>query len=193
MRVNEDRELVQKLNHGDLSAFNSLFKKYAESIYAFSLSITKEPYIAEEITQQVFIKVWEKRDTIKEHLSFKSFIFSICYSETISWLRKDKSEKRKVNSYGNESSFSTNETLHTVEFRDVEIMALQFIELLPNKRKEIFKLSRNQGYSNKEIAEKLGISVKTVENQMTVALRTLKEKLADIGILGLLYFFVFFL
>lgn len=192
MQTNNDRQYVELLKQDDFSAFNALFKKYAESLYAFALSITREPYIAEEITQLVFLKIWEKRARIEEHLSFKSFVFSITYSETISWLRKEKSEKRKMELWGNVASFSSNETNYAIEFNNIQELANQVIETLPEKRKEIFKLSREQGYSNKEIAAQLNVSVKTVENQISAALKTLREQLGQSGILGMLFYFITF-
>lgn len=193
MPLNDDLEHIVKLKQGDLASFDVLFKKYSERLYAFALSITKEPYVAEEITQLVFMKIWEKRSRIEEHQSFKSFLFSITYSETISWLRKENSEKRKINMIGSENfTLSTNETNFTIEFNNIQGMANEIIDSLPEKRREIFKLSREQGYSNKEIAKLLNISIKTVENQMTAALKTLKELLGKDEILGLLFFFIMF-
>ncbi|HAZ02942.1 MAG: hypothetical protein A2W90_09415 [Bacteroidetes bacterium GWF2_42_66] len=190
--VSEDKKYVESLKKDDFSAFDALFKKYSESLYAFSLSITKEPYIAEEITQLVFMKIWEKRSQIDEHLSFKSFIFSITYSETISWLRKEKSEKQKIENFGGQFSTVSNETSYAIEFNNINSLATEIIDSFPEKRKEIFKLSREQGYSNKEIATRLNISVKTVENQMSSALKTLKEQLGKDGILGILFYFIMF-
>lgn len=190
MLVNEDRIHVEYLKKDDFIAFDSLFRKYSESIYSFVLSITRESYAAEEITQLVFLKVWEKRSKINEHLSFKSFLFSVTYNETISWLRKEKVNQRKVNDFIQGTEFTTNETVNTIEFRNLEITANQYISAMPEKRREIFLLSRNQGFTNKEIANKLDISVKTVENQMTSALKYLREKLGTHDILGMLYFFI---
>jgi RNA polymerase sigma-70 factor, ECF subfamily len=192
MQSNEDKEYVIRLKNEDYTAFDALFKKYAESVYAFSISITKESYISEEITQLVFIKIWQKRALIDEFLSFKSFLFKVTYNEIISWLRKENSEKKRISAFVESSSYQSDETATIVEFNSINDIAEQIIEELPEKRKEIFKLSRQQGYTNKEIAEKLGISVKTVENQMTSALKTVKEKLGSNKILGLLFFYIMF-
>ncbi|MCG6190831.1 RNA polymerase sigma factor [Maribellus maritimus] len=192
MQINEDNIYVEYLKKSDIVGFDALFHKYSKSLYAFTLSITRDSFAAEELTQLVFMKVWEKRALINEHLSFKSFLFSIAYNETISWLRKEKSEKRRINEFAQKSGTITNETELTVEFRNIEGLANQLIEEMPEKRKEIFKLSRINGFSNKEIAEKLGISVRTVENQISSALRYLREKLEKHQILGLLFFFIMF-
>ena len=192
MRTKDDKEYVECLKKDDFIAFDTLFHKYSASLYAFALSITRDSFAAEEVTQLVFLKVWEKREQIKEHLSFKSFLFSVAYHETISWLRKEKSEKMRIGEFVRISGFQTSETEQTVEFRNIEGLANELIQEMPEKRKEIFILSREQGFSNKEIAEKLGISIKTVENQMTSALKYLREKLGKHDILGLLFYFLTF-
>lgn len=192
MQYKEDKEYVECLKRDDFFAFDALFHKYSESLYAFALSIARETFGAEEITQLVFLKVWEKRAQINEHLSFKSFLFSVAYNETISWIRKEKSQKRRIGEFLHTTSFSSNETEYSIEFRNIEVLANQLISELPEKRKEIFILSREQGFSNKEIAEKLGISVKTVENQMTSALKYLRIKLEKHQITGILFYFIMF-
>lgn len=192
MQVKDDNEYVECLKKDDFSAFDSLFHKYSESLYAFALSITRDSFAAEEVTQLVFLKVWEKREQIKEHLSFKSFLFSVAYHETISWLRKEKSEKMRICEFVRITGIQSNETEQSIEFRNIEGLANQLIHEMPEKRKEIFKLSREQGFSNKEIAEKMGISIKTVENQMTSALKYLREKLGKHDVLGLLFYFLMF-
>ena len=192
MQIKDDKAYVECLKKDDFTAFDALFHKYSESLYAFALSITRDSFAAEEVTQLVFLKVWEKREQIKEHLSFKSFLFSVAYHETISWLRKEKSEKVRIGEFVRISGFQTNETEQAVEFRNIEGLANQLIHEMPDKRKEIFLLSRKQGFSNKEIAIRLGISIKTVENQMTSALKYLREKLGKHDILGLLFYFLMF-
>ena len=192
MDQRKDKEYVECLKKDDFVAFDALFRKYSKKLYAFSLSITRDSFAAEEITQLVFLKVWEKRTLIDQHLSFKSFLFSITYNETISWLRKEKSEKRRISEFIRTSGSLTNETEQTIEFKDIVGFAAQLIDELPEKRKQIFILSREQGFSNKEIALKLGVSVKTVENQMTAALKYLREKLGKHEILGSLFYFLMF-
>lgn len=192
MQSIEDKEYVVRLKNEDYTAFDALFKKYSESVYTFSLSITKESYIAEDITQLVFIKIWQKRVILDEFLSFRSFLFRITYNEIITWIRKSNSEKRRISSFVSSSSFESDETASLVEFNSIKSLAEHIIDNLPEKRKEIFKLSREQGLTNREIAEKLDISVKTVENQMTAALKLLKEKLGSSEILGLLFFYIMF-
>ena len=192
MQGKDDKEYVECLKKDDFIAFDTLFHKYSKSLYAFVWSVTKDPFAAEEVTQLVFLKVWEKRMLINEHLSFKSFLFSITYHETISWLRKEKSQKRRINEFIQNHESLSYETEHTIEFLNIEGYANQLIKELPEKRKQIFILSREQGLSNKEIADKLEISIKTVENQISSALKYLRDKLGKHEIWGLLFYYLIF-
>ncbi|MGV8093475.1 MAG: RNA polymerase sigma factor [Mangrovibacterium sp.] len=185
-----DQEYIIGLKNEDYTAFDGLFKRYSERIFAFVFSISKDSFIAEEITQTVFVKVWEKRMQIDEHFSFRSFLFRITYNETISYLRKEKAEKKRIESFTSSRSYLSNETEYLVEFKSQETLAREIIDRFPERRKQIFKLSREQGLTNKEIAEQLQISVKTVENQMNSALKVLKVKLGPSNIPYLLFFLI---
>ncbi len=162
----------------ELKAFDMLFFRYSETIFGFVLSISKDYYIAEDVTQNVFILLWKKRALLDKTKSIKSLLFSIAYNEMISLLRKQKSEQTKrANFYATFPSDITEETEFKVEFDNLCELADKIIDKLPERRREIFRLSREQGLSNKEISEKLSISIKTVENQMTALLRTLRNQL----------------
>ena len=189
--MEEDNRYVVALKNGDYGAFDVLFRKYTERIYAFTLGITRQRFASEEITQIVFIKVWEKRLHIDEHYSFKSFLFSVAYHEIISWLRKEKSEKRKIENFASSFDYLSEGTEVKIEFRELELLANQMIESFPEKRREIFKLSREQGLTNKEIALRFNISVKTVEGHMTAALKVLRGKLGNTVLAGGLFFSMF--
>lgn len=187
-----DREYITGLKNGDYTAFDGLFNRYAKSIFAFVFSISKDRFAAEEVTQTIFVKIWEKRMQIDEHFSFKAFLFRITYNETISYLRKEKAEKKKIESFTSSKSYLSSETEYLVEFRNQESHARDIIDSLPERRRQIFKLSREQGLTNKEIAAQMQISVKTVENQMNSALKELREKLGASGTSGLIYYFIIF-
>lgn len=188
-----DQEYIIGLKNEDYTAFDGLFNRYSESIFAFVFSISKDSFTAEEITQTVFAKIWEKRMQIDEHFSFKSFLFRITYNETISYLRKEKAEKKRIEVFTSAKSYLSNETEYLVEFRSQESVARDIIDNFPERRKQIFKLSREQGLTNREIAGQLQISVKTVENQINSALKVLRKELGANDAAGLLFFFITFL
>ncbi len=185
--MDDDKILIVALKADDHKAFDSLFRKYAQKLYNFSLVLIKDKFVAEEMVQVVFLKIWEKRHQIEEHHSFQSFLFTITHNEVISWIRKNQSEQRKAQIFHTNNSLVTNETEIKIEFQNFETITDQLIKQLPEKRRLIFNLSRKEGLSNKEIAQRLSLSLKTVENQITAALRFLRKNFEKESILGLLF------
>jgi len=191
MNETTDLKLITSLKKGDHEAFDALYGRYAKGLYAFVTSILKNPADAEEIVQNVFVKVWERRNTIEEKFSFKSYLFTIAYRDVITQLRKQNMLASIQTNNSQDLPVNDDNAELEIEFFNIDKIYHDILERLPEKRKEIFLLSREKGLSNKEIAAQLSISVKTVENQMTAALRTFREKLSQYGILGVLFFFLF--
>jgi RNA polymerase sigma-70 factor (ECF subfamily) len=188
--MTNERELLLRLINADPEAFKQIFDFYIRQVYQFVYGYIKEKTEAEDITQNVFQKLWEKRSAIDPAKSFSGFLFTIAYRTTIDHLRKNSNKKQwdilEITA-GDEpmADLSADYLLNKHQFDSLYEKALQ--SLTP-KRKEIFLLSRHDGLSNKEIAEKLGLSVKTVESHMTAALFSLKEffKNAEIVVVALL-------
>ncbi|NGM61797.1 RNA polymerase sigma-70 factor [Sphingobacterium sp. SGG-5] len=153
-----------------------LFFRYSEGVFGFILGVSKDYYIAEEVVQNVFILLWKKRTLLDKTRSLKSLLFSMAHNEMISLFRKQKSEHTKrENFYAAFPSELSEETEYEIEFKNLRELVDQAINTLPEKRQEIYRLSKEHGLSNKEISERLSISLKTVENQMTAARRTLRS------------------
>ena len=173
----KDAKLVESLKKGDLNAFDDLFGKYYQKLFYFAKGYLHSKEDAEGLVQEIFIKVWEKRNELKQELSFSSFLFSITYNAIINHYKKKDREKNYLDQLVSEQSNETNETSLEVEYDSLLELAMQSIEDLPDKRKHVFKLSRFEGLSNAEIAKQLHLSKRTVENHIQLALRTLKQKL----------------
>lgn len=173
-----DQVLFSLVKRGDLNAFEKLFKAYYPAIKKFALSIVRDLTIAEEIAQEVFMYIWEKREQIELHSSLKSYLFSSAKNKCINYI---KLELPKQQALSDIDDISEQETFMSVA-DDSELLKrkIQFaIDQLPEKCRNIFVLSRYGGLTYNEIAEDLEISVKTVENQMSIALKKLKEALSD--------------
>jgi len=171
-----DIKLVQQLNNNDVKAFNALFHKYSQNLYRFSFSLLKNKEDSEGIVQEVFLRIWSKRNEIDSGKSFKSFLFKISYNLIINQFKarlKDKEFLMYLEQY-----FSTKNIppVDEVDYHTIKDQIDRIVEELPEKRKQIFKLSREDELSHKEISERLDISVKTVENQINLALRHLKAR-----------------
>ena len=170
-----------------MTAFDVIYRKYSRRVFQFAFSILKVQEDAEEIVQEVFFKIWEKRDTLREHLSFKSYLFTITYNTSITLIRKRIKEARYVDYLHNLQSPSANTSVTDVEYRELRKKVDETIGKLPDRQKQIFLLSREEGLSYKEIAEQLGISVNTVENHMVRALRYLREHLGGSSLMMMLF------
>lgn len=191
----KEKIVIDELIKGSYMAFDNLFESYSDKLYHFVLSIIKVPQLAEDIVQEVFIKIWERRLELNRHKSFKSFLFSIAYNETISLLRRKKLETKYLEQVV--GFIDENKTLNTpeleLEYHEIQKTIQQVVETLPERRKQIYRLSREKGLSNNEIAEKLNISKNTVENQLVVALKTIREKIDTNQLLVLMFLHLFVL
>jgi len=172
--------------------FDAIYRKYSRRVFQFAVSILKTQDDAEEIVQEVFLRIWEKRKDIQEHLSFKSYLFTITYNTSISLIRKRIRETRYVNSI---HSIQVPPDLHTpssdMEYLELKKKVEETIEKLPDRQRQTYLMSRKEGLSYREIADKLGVSVNTVENHMVKALRFLREKLGKNSLMMLLFFYLF--
>jgi RNA polymerase sigma-70 factor (family 1) len=175
-----DEILVSQLRNNNTRAFDSLFRKYSDKLYSFSFSLLKNDEDSREIIQEVFLKIWHKRNDIDPSKSFKSFLFTITYNLIMDSLRqrlKEKEYRKFLEYYFEFKEISINSEL------DYEILKREIVnavEELPYKRKNIFKLSREKEMSYREIAEELGIKIKTVENQINLALKHIRSRISKL-------------
>ena len=187
--------LVHNLSKGNLLAFNTLYKEYSGRLYRFALGYLKSEEEAEELVQEVFTIIWEKRADLKEELSFKSFLFTIAFNI----IRKHFRTKAYLSEY-----FKTGisddldmQTSQKITYDSLYQYITELVNQLPERRKEIFIKSRFEGHSIKEIAEELKISHKTVENQLTDALKFIRTNLeqgeySGYFVLHSIYFIIIF-
>ncbi len=186
-----EAEWILALKEGDLQAFNELFAQYGKRLYHFSLGYLKSAENAEEIVQEVFMKIWDNRLELSAQKSLESFLFTIARNGILNTIRKSKSEQAYLN-YVKIHPGKHVLLDEELNFNELEKAYHQAIEQLSPRRKEIFLLSREKAFSNAEIAEKMNISVKTVENQMTSAISEIKNNLRTLGFSGIIFFELFF-
>jgi RNA polymerase sigma-70 factor (ECF subfamily) len=184
-------QLAMRIKLGDEQAFELLFRKLYARLCAFSNKFLNDPEEAKEIVQDVFIKIWESRDLIDPEDSLKSYIFKITQNQSINRLRRKKVESRYTEIYKliycEQLQFSAHESLLAKELEENIIHAL---EKLPTECRKVYELSRTEGLKYREIADNLHISVKTVEAQMSKALRSLRIELQEYIKLILIIFFI---
>lgn len=173
----QDCILISKIKRGDKNAFEQIYYKYSKILGYFLLGYLKSKEDAEEIIQETFLKVWENRSNLECESNFKSYLFQVSKNATINKLRR-KNVEDIYRAYLFDHFFEAdNSTENDIYFDDYQHIYQQVIEELPPRRKDIFLLSRQKGLTYDQIAKVMNISSKTVEKQMSEALKFVKKRL----------------
>jgi len=186
-----EKTLVFKLRNNDVEAFDFLYHQYSNKLFRFAFSLLKNEEDACEIIQETFFRIWEKRTKIDSSKSFKSFLFSVSYHLIIDQLRERLKDREFRNSLEKHFNKQVNLQENRLDYNTLETEINKAVDELPEKRKQIYRLSREQGFTYKEIAGQLGVKPKTVENQINLALKHIKTRLGK-DILPVLLFLTLF-
>jgi len=173
----EGIDIVSLIKTGDKKAFEELFKKYYTPLCRFAISFTKDEMAAEEIVQEVFVTIWEQRDKLAIHTSIKSYLYMATRNRALNYLKSQNIQSAYKEEISACSTEGENSTDNLMNHEELQTLITKAINSLPEKCRAIFNLSRNDELSYKEIAEYLDISIKTVENQMGIALKKLRVQL----------------
>jgi RNA polymerase sigma-70 factor (family 1) len=179
IRDESDKQLILRLKEGDIKAFDLLYHKYSKRLLHFSFSLLKSEEHSKGIVQEAFLRIWKRRAKIDSSKSFKSFLFTISYNLIVDQLRsrlKDEKYREFLIRYFESEKFNLEDEL---DYKNMIIQIRKAVDEFPSKRKKIYILSREVGLTHKEIATQLEISVKTVENQIGLALKDLRKCLGS--------------
>jgi len=184
--------IISLLKNNDKEAYKFIFRTYYTELYYIALKYVKDKEDAKDMVQTAFIKIWQNRQSLSETQPVKPYLFTILKNTCLDALKAKKMATVLLtgneNTTGIEQSF--NATPEDIVLKDdLQYRFIQAISELPPRCRIIFELSRLDGLKNTEIAEKLGVSLKAVENQITIALDKLKTKLKNF----LLFFLLFVL
>ena len=182
----DDSNILSGILNGDEETYIFLFREYYISLCSYSRRYVGRKDIAEEIVSEVFMKMWENRKTIKINSSVKSYLFQAVCNNSLNYLRKFKKEEsldqylKNTSSENNDFSLSVDEiSSQKLIFEELEQKINKAIESLPSQQQKAFRYKRFDGKKNKEIAEIMGLSIKTVEMHLSKAMASLKENLKD--------------
>ena len=173
---NQDELLQQRLNAGEVTALEYLFHQYYDDLCRYTVVFTKDIAIAENIVQDLFVYLWEHRDTIEIHYSFESYLYQASRYKALNY-KRDKARKDTILPFlavTNNSRISVGAD-EAIEFKELNQIVWKAIELLPVRCQQIFRLSRTEELSYREIAELMNISISTVDNQVNTALKKIKK------------------
>jgi RNA polymerase sigma-70 factor (ECF subfamily) len=178
----DEKSLFAAIAKGEEAAFTELFKRYDKRIYYFTLKMIKTEDLAEEITQDVFIKLWEKRETLVSVLNPEAYILTIAANHTMNQIQKHLSEKKMRQRLARlmREKFENNAD-ELLLLHDSQTMVRQAVDKLPPQQKRVYQLSRDEGLNYDEIAGTMDISRHTVRNHLVEALRSIRQYVDDQG------------
>lgn len=158
-------DLTEKIRKGDYNAFELLYGLHRDSVYNLAIKYLKDPQLAEDAVQDVFLKIWSNREKLKDNQSIKGLLFTSLKNHVLNMIKTKKRrvirqfEYLKLNPVHKDSTDS-----HTF-VAELEKILLEGMEQLPDRKQTVYRMKRLEGYSNKEIANQLDISVNTVKSQ----------------------------
>jgi RNA polymerase sigma-70 factor (ECF subfamily) len=183
-----DEELVQRLANNDRQAFEQLYERYWFELYQTGFAILKDADAVKDVVQDVFVWLWENRTTV--HITYiKAYLKAAIRFKIANYIRSGNIRETFFDELARVASGAFPATGNEmVELKELQQVIHDSISQLPEKCREVYRLSREEGLTNREIAERLGISVKTVEAQMTIALKRLRTELGP----RLVYLVIFY-
>ena len=170
-----DNILKQKIKEGDKLAFKTLFESLYNHLYNYGVSLTKDPEASKELVQEIFLKLWENRNKTDIRGSLKSYLFTAMNNRALNWLRHEKITRAYEDDTLKDNMAGIELPQNISPFLNEAIK--RAIDSLPARAMEVFQLSQLEGLSQKDTAMRLGISVKTVENQLSRARKILQKKI----------------
>lgn len=172
-------QYVEGLISGSQADFSKLYCIYADLLYGFVLNLTKSPSLAKDVLQETFLRVWQKRESISTDMSFKSYLYTIAKNLVMDFFRKQVQNVNFDTYVENEYEHPIDDAItHKINFDDFMMKLSQAKQKLPQKQKEVFELSKENGLSISQISEELHISHKTVKNLLTLAMKTIRKELS---------------
>jgi len=185
-------ELLIRLREGDVLAFDKIYELYSHKLFSFVFGILKNDAEAEDIVQEVFIKIWESRNKLGDYKLLNAYIFTIAYNNSIDLIRKRINNSKYLDHLKNSSIVQENSLeISEIDFDELSHLAKKLVMKLPERQKQVFQLHREKGLSYSEIAEQLGISKNTVENHMTKALKYLRQNMDNSLLINMLFVSLF--
>lgn len=172
-----DSARIKAIKKGNIKEYELLFREFYQPLIAYAFSLVKSEADAEEIVQDIFYGIWKNKESLEIHTSFSAYLYKAVYNNCLQLFRK---EKRKLEFQQNNADWMLNENMNpgeVLQYNELKDKINRAVDELPENCKIIFKLNRFQGLKYSEIALKLAISVKTVEANMTKALKHIRRQM----------------
>lgn len=170
-----EQQLLNGLQQGDQESFGRLYELYSERLFVNLLKLVKHPETAEEILHDIFVQVWEKRNTIEIHTSIRAYLFRIGENKVYDFYRKVRRDKLL---YAHVKAAASEQYTHIEEsllFRENEQLLQAAVAALPPQRRQVFELCKLQGKTYEQVSNLLGISTSTVNDHIVKATRSIRQ------------------
>ena len=175
--LNSDQSLVRRLKENDKPAFELIFNRFSKKLYYFTLGYVHSQAETEEIIQNVFVALWENRDMLSEAFPIQNYLYKVTINHIYNYYKHQLVRRRYVKNMIIEGTDVDHEAVQGILTHDLGGIVNKIIGELPLRQQLIFKLSRTEGLCHAEIAQRLGLSVRSVENQIYRAVKYIREKL----------------
>lgn len=172
------RQVIHQVSTGDREAFRILFNAYYSRVWHFALKALNDSLHADEVAQIVFLGIWQKRKTLDPDLNFDNFLYVLSKHAVIDFLRMNRRARMSVGLDSVDKEGDTDSD-HLAEYHLVQGQIGRLVSSMPEQRRKVFVMSRRDGLSNDEIAQRLGISKRTVERHINIALNFLRNEMKD--------------
>ena len=177
--LSADSRYLERLGKGDRDAFAALYRKYAGQCVNFALMLLKDADAAKDITHDVFARVWNQRDHISGVSSFSSYLFRMVRNEVLLYCGRTRVSRKYMDYLSVVSEQFRPFTDEETDFEDIQLVVALSVDRMPEQRAKVFRMSRMDGLSNQEIADSLGLSVRTVEKHITNALQDIRKEIEE--------------
>lgn len=177
MPINE-KEIINKIRKGDLKIFEQLFRNFYPLLCKYAIHFVKDAALAEELVQELFYQLWKKRSQIQIHSSLKAYLYRATYHSCLQHMRR-KNLDSKYEEYIKKQEFNAPSPIEALHEKEIFEITHHTLNTLPKRCSQIFKMNRFEGLKYQEIADKLSISIKTVEANMGKALKAFRHNLKD--------------
>lgn len=176
----DESRLIELIREGDPLSFEILFQKYYVRFYNFVLNLTKNPQTAEDIVQNVFMKIWINRKNLRPDQSIHNYIYVLSKHEVLNHIRDRKVYTQVERLVMADEPYEA-VTDQNMDLKELDDRIRKFIAAMPEQRRKVFLLSRYRGMGNKAIAELMGLSVRTVDRHINLALTSLRKEFLKIN------------
>lgn len=172
-----DKRLFKEVSEGSERAFQLIFEQFYQRMYSFAVTVVKSPHVAEEIVQEVFIRLWEQRELLAEIKNPKNYIFILIRNQAFNYLRAAANEQKRRQQLWEALQQRAEQAESPLESEEAERFFEKILAKLSRQQQKVFRMSREEGFSHQQIADELNLSKLTVKKHVADSLKVFKSYL----------------